>query len=315
MEFAENGDTRQAMKSMKKAGQHLHGEVVRLWLHQMLEGLAYVHSKHVIHRDLKTANVFLTNRWRRSLIGDFGEALVLKTPTASANDCVGTPYYMAPEVLKMQPYTAAVDMWAIGAIFYELMALQRPFECKRDIQGVSERLHALAFQIVNEDPNMEPLHLAGYSDTLIHFVIQMLSKDPTKRPKPALLLKDMKLWSNFDTAKSEWLAVDAFAKSEQARSIDREKHVIHDQMVRLPTKESRRSVAQLPDENVVIPEPASKPVPLVLLSRCSSSSTTPGPSSPSTASGCSSPSSFVERVKMLKAAASSKSAAIQALFL
>jgi serine/threonine protein kinase len=326
MEFAEHGDTRKAIKSMKKAGQHLHREVVRLWLHQMLEGLAYVHSKQVIHRDLKTANVFLTDQWRRSLIGDFGEALVLETPTAFANDCVGTPYYMSPEVLNKQPYTAAVDMWATGAIFYELMALQRPFECKRGVHGVSDRLLTLALQIVNEDPNMEPLHRAGYPDTLIHFVMQMLSKDARQRPEPALLLKDTKLWSDFDVADSEWLAVEAFAISEEARGVDRERIIIRDQATRIPTKESRRSIAQLQEVNIAIPEPACNLVPLVVPSGCSSPSTTSGPSSPSTASGCSSPSSwtstasgpsspsnvsgssgwaskFLDQVMMLKAAA------------
>lgn len=331
MEFAEHGDTRKAMKSMKKAGQHLHGEVVRLWLHQMLEGLAYVHSRHVIHRDLKTANVLLTSQWRRSLIGDFGEALVLKTPTAFANDCVGTPYYMAPEVLKRQPYNAAVDMWATGAIFYELMAFRRPFECKGGVQKVSDRLLTLASKIENEDPSMDPLHQAGYSDILTHFVMQLLSKDPAKRPEPVLLLNDKKLWSDFDMANSEQLAVEAFAVSEQARGVDRERMVTGQRIpameFRIPAKDSGRGAAQLPEVKDAIPGPARNLLPLVLLSGCSSPSTTSGPSSPSTASECSSPSTasessswawtssgwasnFLDQMKMLKAAASIKTASI-----
>jgi len=314
MEFAEHGDMRKAMKSMKKSGQHLHGEVIRLWLRQMLEGLAYIHSRHVVHRDLKTANVFLANQWRRSLIGDFGLALVLETPTVCANDCVGTPYYMAPEVLQKQPYAAAVDVWAVGAIFYELMAFQRPFECKRGVHGERERFLTLAFQIVNEDPNVEALLRAGYSDTLIHFVMQTLSKDPTKRPDPAQLLKDVILWSDFDMVDSEWLAVDAFAISERARGVNRE---------RIP-KESRRGIAQLPEVSVGAPwEVVSRCSSPSIASGPSSTSTASGPSSPSTASGPSSPSNaagcsnssgtsmssspstawasnFMDRVKMLK---------------
>eukprot|EP00746_Dinoflagellata_sp_MGD_P157649 gnl/MRDRNA2_/MRDRNA2_86274_c0_seq1.p1 gnl/MRDRNA2_/MRDRNA2_86274_c0~~gnl/MRDRNA2_/MRDRNA2_86274_c0_seq1.p1 ORF type:complete len:424 (-),score=58.08 gnl/MRDRNA2_/MRDRNA2_86274_c0_seq1:332-1603(-) len=329
MEFAEHGDTRQAVKSMKKAGQHLHGEVVRLWLHQMLQGLAYIHSKHVIHRDLKTANVFLTNQWRRSLIGDFGEAVVRETPAALANDCVGTPYYMSPEMMEQQQYNEAVDMWAVGVICYELMALQRPFECKKGVHGVRDRLLALAFQIVKEDPDTEPLHRAGYSDTLIHLVIQMLAKNPTRRPEPARLLKDPNLWNNFNLADSEWLAADTFAISEQARVVERHRTAIPEQTARIPTKDIKGGAAQLPEVNVFIPVGPS-----VVLSKCSSPSIAAEPSSPSTASGSSSPSSasrpstpsnasrssgwasiLLESFKKLKAEAitSSKSVIIQAL--
>jgi serine/threonine protein kinase len=315
MEFAEHGDARKAMKSMKKAGQHLHGEVVRLWLHQMLEGLAYVHSKHVIHRDLKTANVFLTNQWRRSLIGDFGEALAVENRTVFANECVGTPYYMAPEIFKKQPYDAAIDMWAIGAICYELMALQRPFECKRGVQGASDRLLTLALHIANEEPNMEPLHRAGYSERLIRSVMRMLSKDPSKRPKPDLLLKDIKLWSDFHVADSEWRAMEAFGISKQARGIDHERIAIRDQSIRITTEESGRSACSSPSATSMPSSPS-------IASGCSSpqarsSSTVSGVSSPSNASVSSGwASTFTDQVKtLIKAAASNKTAAIQALLL
>jgi serine/threonine protein kinase len=289
MEFAEHGDTRKAMKSMKKAGRHFHEAVVKLWLHQMLQGLAYVHSKNVIHRDLKTANVFLTNQWRRSLIGDFGEALVSETLAAFANDCVGTPYYMAPEVLTRQSYTAAIDVWALGAICYELLALRRPFECKSSAQDISYRLNALAFQIANEDPAMEPLHQAGYSEMLCDSVKQMLSKDPAERLEPARLLNDKTLWSNFDMADSEWHAMEAFARSGQASGVDHERIVKHDKatcMRDISTSDS----AQLPQVKEAILDSGRNPAPSVSLSGCSSHSITLGSSNPTTASGCSSPS-------------------------
>merc|ERR550514_1695007 len=115
----------------------------------MCEGLAYIHSKHVVHRDLKTANVFLKDKWRTSLIGDFGISTVLES-TAFASTCVGTPAYMSPELVRNERHSTAVDLWAVGVILYELMALKLPFD--------GSALLALVYQIACAQPDVDTLH-------------------------------------------------------------------------------------------------------------------------------------------------------------
>jgi serine/threonine protein kinase len=180
---------------------------------------------------------------------------------------------------------------------------------------------------MNEDPNMEPLEQAGYSDALIHFVMQMLSRDPTQRPEPFALLKDSKLWSDFDMTNSEQLAAEAFARLPKGGA-DRERITKCDQEQNMTLiKYGGRDVTQLSE---VTPGSGRNLIDLADLSGCSSPSTTSGPPSPSTgcscpstASGSSSSSSVLgesgwafcvmAQVKMLKAKASSRTASIQAL--
>lgn len=84
--------------------------------------LVYVHKRHVIHRDIKTQNVFLTSS-HTIKVGDFGISKVLESSTQVAMTVVGTPYYMAPEACQSQPYTTKSDVWALGVLIYELCTL------------------------------------------------------------------------------------------------------------------------------------------------------------------------------------------------
>merc|ERR1719160_816082 len=110
----------------------------------MLEGLCYVHGRNVVHRDLKASNVFLKDRWRTCLIGDFGISRVLES-TAFASTCVGTPAYMSPELMRAERYDYHVDMWALGCVCYELCTLRLPFVCKS--------LLDLVHLVVETEPN------------------------------------------------------------------------------------------------------------------------------------------------------------------
>ena len=88
--------------------------------------------RRILHRDLKTANVFLTRKGIVKL-GDFGVSRVLSATAELAKTFVGTPYYLSPELLTNQPYGHASDVWALGCIFYEVPRLRRSHTAQRDV--------------------------------------------------------------------------------------------------------------------------------------------------------------------------------------
>jgi NIMA (never in mitosis gene a)-related kinase len=87
----------------------------------------YIHSNKILHRDIKSQNVFLTSNGTLKL-GDFGISKVLQNTMDKAATMVGTPYYMSPEMYENKPYTHKSDIWALGCILYELCTLKRAFE-------------------------------------------------------------------------------------------------------------------------------------------------------------------------------------------
>lgn len=201
MEHASAGDLRAPMVLMQSYECFLEEALIKRYLWQMLDGLAFIHSHTIVHRDLKAANIFLTDQWKRCLLGDFGVSTVLGA-AASAQSCVGTPSYMSPELMRNEDYTKAVDLWAMGIILYELMAFFRPFD------GGS--LLAIVWKITNDPPNEGPLREVGYSEALIRLVTRWLSKDPAQRPDAVVVLGEADVWEDFSMEESESCALEAY---------------------------------------------------------------------------------------------------------
>jgi NIMA (never in mitosis gene a)-related kinase len=80
---------------------------------QLLLCLDYLHSKKILHRDLKTKNIFMTKKLQVKL-GDFGLSKMMGSQTDFAQSAVGTPYYLSPELCEGKPYNHKSDVWAIG---------------------------------------------------------------------------------------------------------------------------------------------------------------------------------------------------------
>lgn len=118
----------------------------------MCLALEYVHGRRVIHRDLKSQNIFLTGNYTIKL-GDFGISRVLENTNAAAQTVVGTPYYMSPEACQSNPYTSKSDVWSLGCILYELCALEHAFK--------ADNLLGLVFKIVQEEPAPIPSHYSS----------------------------------------------------------------------------------------------------------------------------------------------------------
>ena len=93
---------------------------------QICSAIKYCHDRNILHRDIKSENVFCTKDDKLKL-GDFGIARVLSNKQSFAKTLKGTYYYMSPEMLSGREYNLKSDIWSLGVLFYEMAALELPF--------------------------------------------------------------------------------------------------------------------------------------------------------------------------------------------
>mmetsp|Transcript_38789 Transcript_38789/g.91213 ORF Transcript_38789/g.91213 Transcript_38789/m.91213 type:complete len:521 (+) Transcript_38789:143-1705(+) len=180
MEYCNAGDLRKAIKEKVKCQEHFAEEQVMTWFVQLCLALQYIHSEKVLHRDLKTSNIFLCNA-DSSLVklGDFGISRILECTSDAAVTMVGTPYYMSPEVCRNEPYGVKSDIWALGCVLYELCMLRFAFE--------SSSLHGLVYKIVSG--HYEPIP-SFYSPAINQMLSRLLEKQADGRPLASEILED-----------------------------------------------------------------------------------------------------------------------------
>ncbi|XP_031955572.1 serine/threonine-protein kinase Nek3 isoform X6 [Corvus moneduloides] len=123
MEYCDNGDLMQKIKH--QGGNFFPEDTILHWFVQMCLAVKHIHDKRVLHRDIKSKNVFLTQSGKVKL-GDFGSARLLAHPMSYACTYVGTPYYVPPEIWESLPYNNKSDIWSLGCILYELCTLKHP---------------------------------------------------------------------------------------------------------------------------------------------------------------------------------------------
>lgn len=177
MTFCEGGDLTTQVELARKAKHYIVEAQVMRWMTQALLALKYIHDKHVLHRDLKSGNFFLSKVGNLKM-GDFGIAKVLTCTQAVARTQIGTPYYLSPEVCQDKPYAWASDIWAMGVILYELCALKLPFD------GGSNMI--VLVQAICRGPT--PAIPDSYSDWCKRLCHEMLSKSAACRPSAGAIL-------------------------------------------------------------------------------------------------------------------------------
>lgn len=177
MDYCEGGDLARQIDQAKKKRQPIPEDQILRWITQALLALKYIHDKHVLHRDLKSSNFFLSKSGNLKM-GDFGIAKVLASTAACARTQIGTPYYLSPEVCKEQPYTWPSDIWAMGCILYELCALKVPFDAA-NITGLVQK--------ICRGPT--PSIPQPYSDFIRQLCTEMLNRNPSNRPSAESILQ------------------------------------------------------------------------------------------------------------------------------
>jgi len=144
MEYCEQGDLfthlQEEVNAREKSGMNdslgsnIPEEKITEWLIQICWALDQLHAKKILHRDLKTQNIFLKgNRQKKRFalkLGDFGVAKVLNSSIDLAQTQIGTPFYMAPEVYRNKPYSYASDLWGLGCVLYEMITGNRAFDAQ-----------------------------------------------------------------------------------------------------------------------------------------------------------------------------------------
>ncbi|KNC53293.1 NEK protein kinase [Thecamonas trahens ATCC 50062] len=264
MEFAEGGELGAAVVARRRAGMDYYSEdeVLNLFT-QLALALKHVHDKKIIHRDLKSENVFLAKDGTIRL-GDFGLTGLMTAQVASMDLACGTPFYMAPEVFTSE-YNSKADVWSLGCILYELCSLYRPFSGEGDSDSESDDddydseaswqssyddeevdggVYGPAFRSVVRrvlSGKVPRLPRGQYSPQLEAFYDSIMKHAPDQRPSVTTLLNHPIIKPRVKSLLTRTQYLEEFSRNSARRKL----------------RDSWLQIDDLPDTFEVPPEPAS----------------------------------------------------------
>uniref|UniRef100_A0A670XWK5 non-specific serine/threonine protein kinase n=1 Tax=Pseudonaja textilis TaxID=8673 RepID=A0A670XWK5_PSETE len=177
MDYCEGGDLFKKINAQK--GVFFSEDQIMDWFVQICLALKHVHDRKILHRDIKSQNIFLTKDGTIQL-GDFGIARVLNSTVELARTCIGTPYYLSPEICENKPYNNKSDMWALGCVLYEMCTLKHAFE--------AGNMKNLVLKIIS---GSFPPVSTRYSHELRSLISQLFKRNPRDRPSVNSILEKM----------------------------------------------------------------------------------------------------------------------------
>ena len=240
MEFCSGGDLFSLIS--KQRGKYLHEDLILFIFLQLCLAVNYIHSRHILHRDIKTQNIFITRGFVVKL-GDFGIARILDGTSEFAKTCIGTPYYLSPEICENKPYNNKSDLWAMGCVLYEMSTLKHAFKAgsmknlilkiirgsyppinSRYSYDLRNLVTALLKRNPKERPSLESILRKGFIQKVGNYLDQGLPKivlnsilsgeSPIKKKSPAQLLKPAEVKrGKFKSSKSNWKSLPSESKS------------------------------------------------------------------------------------------------------
>uniref|UniRef100_A0A4W2F1K6 non-specific serine/threonine protein kinase n=1 Tax=Bos indicus x Bos taurus TaxID=30522 RepID=A0A4W2F1K6_BOBOX len=175
-EYCEGRDLDCKIQEYKEAGKTFPESQIIEWFIQLLLGVDYMHERKILHRDLKSKNIFLKNN--KLKIGDFGVSRLLMGSCDLATTLTGTPHYMSPEALKHQGYDTKSDIWSLACILYEMCCMNHAF--------TGSNFLSIVLKIVEGDTPSLP---ERYPRQLNAIMESMLNKSPSLRPSAIEILK------------------------------------------------------------------------------------------------------------------------------
>ena len=191
MEFADRGDLYQQIVAHKKTAKFFEeSDIWRIFI-QLVKGLKALHDLKILHRDMKSANVFLFSNGSAKL-GDLNVSKVARRGLGYTQ--TGTPYYASPEVWKDKPYDHKSDVWSLGCVLYEMITLRPPFRAK-DMEGLFNKVCKGQFNKIPE----------RFSEDLFKIVQYLLQVNSIQRPsceqilQHPIILKRIEYFKSFGT--------------------------------------------------------------------------------------------------------------------
>ncbi|XP_019377313.1 PREDICTED: serine/threonine-protein kinase Nek1 isoform X5 [Gavialis gangeticus] len=175
MDYCEGGDLFKKINAQK--GILFSEDQIMDWFVQICLALKHVHERKILHRDIKSQNIFLTKDGTIQL-GDFGIARVLNSTVELARTCIGTPYYLSPEICQNKPYNNKSDIWALGCVLYEMCTLKHAFE--------AGNMKNLVLKIISGSFPPVSMH---YSYDLRNLLSQLFKRNPRDRPSVNSILE------------------------------------------------------------------------------------------------------------------------------
>ena len=184
MEYANNGDLFQTIHKFKKMNYLMEESDIWRILLQIVKGLKALHDLKILHRDLKSANIFLFNDGSAK-IGDCNVSKVVYKGIGYTQ--TGTPYYASPEVWNDTPYDSKSDIWSLGVVLYEMVTLHPPFRAE-SMDGLYKKVLKGQYARINNK----------YSNDLYDIIKLLLKVNPNDRPSCDQILKNKSVMERID---------------------------------------------------------------------------------------------------------------------